>query len=89
VPAQGQSGTGKAIPISGDTGYFWFFSENNVELILKVLDGRSINGHFWVFYGALSNVQYTITVRDTQTGTERTYENASGDQASHADTSAF
>ncbi len=48
-----------------------------------------LNGHFWVFYGALSNVQYTITILDTQTGTTKTYTNPQGTQASHADTSAF
>jgi hypothetical protein len=57
--------------------------------MLKVLDGTGVNGHYWVFYGALSNVQYTITVRDTLTGAVQTYVNASGNQASRADTSAF
>ncbi|HKD20251.1 MAG TPA: hypothetical protein VKG23_20550 [Thermoanaerobaculia bacterium] len=89
VPSQGKTGSGQAVPITGDTGYFWFFANTNVELIVKVLDGRPINGHFWVFYGALSNVQYTITVKDTQTDTVRTYDNPDGHQASNADTSAF
>ena len=89
VPAQGASGEATAVPMTEDTGYFWFFSSNNVELVLKVLDGRAINGKFWVFYGALSNVEYTITVTDTQTGAVRTYFNPSGQQASVADTSAF
>ena len=77
------------VPLTSDTGYFWFFDEVNVELVVKVLDGRSVNGHFWVFYGALSDVEYTVTVTDTQTGTQRTYENLRGSLASVADTSAF
>jgi len=89
VPSQGRSGTGTAVAVTGDTGYMWFFSDANVELIIKVLDGRSITGHFWVFYGALSDVQYTITVKDTQTNTVKKYENPSGHQASNADTAAF
>ncbi|MEX1246709.1 MAG: hypothetical protein WEF99_18340 [Thermoanaerobaculia bacterium] len=89
IPNQGRSGSGTAVPVTGDTGYFWFFSEANVELIVKVLDGRAVNGHFWVFYGALSNVEYTISVLDTETGAVRTYSNPSGNLASHADTSAF
>ncbi len=68
---------------------FWFFSSNNLELIIKVLDARVINNHFWVFYGALSNVEYTITVTDTQTGAVKTYFNPQGQLASVADTSAF
>jgi hypothetical protein len=85
----GEKGQGHPVALSGDTGYFWFFNEANVELVVKVLDGRSINGDFWVFYGALSNVQYTLTVTDTVTGTVRTYRNRQNHLASLADTSAF
>jgi hypothetical protein len=87
--AQGASGVGTAVPLTGDTGYFSFFSSSNVELILKVLDARGVNQHFWVFYGALSDVEYTITVTDSQTGAVKTYFNPRGHLASFADTSAF
>jgi len=89
VPSQGTSGFGHAITMTSDTGHFWFFSQQNVELVVKVLDGRAVTGRYWVFYGALSDVEYTITVTDTQTGTVRTYFNPSGRLASVADTSAF
>jgi hypothetical protein len=89
VPAQGTSGFGHAITMTSDTGHFWFFSSTNVELVVKVLDGRPVNGKYWVFFGALSDVEYTITVRDTNTGAVRTYFNPSGRMASVADTSAF
>jgi hypothetical protein len=86
---QGTSGNGAAIPLTSDTGAFWFFDPSNLELTVKVLDGRSINGHFWVFYGALSNVQYTITVTDTQTGAMRIYTNPQNTMASVGDVAAF
>ena len=89
MPSQNRSGHGTAVPVTADTGYFWFFSDTNVELMVKVLDGRGVNGKFWVLYGALSNVQYTITIEDTLTGTVKRYNNASGTLASVADTSAF
>lgn len=85
----GTSGVGQAISLSDDTGYFWFFNAANVELVIKVLDGRAINNHFWVFYGALSNVQYTIRVLDTASGLTRTYTNPQSNLASVADTLAF
>ena len=85
----GNTGMGKAVGLTGDTGYFWFFDDDNVELVLKVLDGRPVNGNFWVFYGALSSVEYTITVTDTETGTVKTYKNPSGRLASVGDTGAF
>ena len=86
---QGNTGSGKAIPLTGDTGYFWFFTNTNVELVVKVLDAAAINGHFWVFYGALSNVEYTITVTDTATSEQKIYSNPSGEFGSAGDTLAF
>src|SRR6266542_2859294 len=85
----GNTGSGQVLPITDNTGAFWFFDPTNLELVVKVLDGRSVNGRFWVFYGALSNVEYTITVTDTLTGAVRTYFNPQGQLASVADTSAF
>ncbi|HVT17502.1 MAG TPA: CARDB domain-containing protein [Thermoanaerobaculia bacterium] len=88
-PGDGSSGTGTPIALTGDTGYFWFFGSSNVELIVKVLDGTAVNQHFWVFYGALSDVQYTLSVVDTKTGAAKSYHNPPGRLASVADTEAF
>ena len=79
----------RAVPMTSDTGHFWFFSPNNVELVVKVVDGRAFNGFFWVFYGALSDVAYTVTVTDTATGVSKSYSNPAGTLASVADTAAF
>jgi ELWxxDGT repeat protein len=86
---RGNTGVGTGVGLTPDTGYFWFFRDPNVEVVLKVLDGRPVNGHFWVFYGALSSVEYTLTVTDTSTGETRVYENPSGRFASVGDTAAF
>jgi hypothetical protein len=88
-PRTETAGRGTAIPLTADTGAFWFFSPSNLELTIKILDGRAVNGNFWVFFGALSDVQYTITVTDTATGQKRTYVNPRGQLASHADIEAF
>lgn len=85
----GNTGAGRAVGLTADTGYFWFFSDSNVELVVKVLDARGFNGHFWVFFGALSNVEYTLTVTDTETGATKSYQNPSGRFASVGDTAAF
>ena len=63
--SRGRTGVGQAKSITPDTGYFWFFSEANIELVIKVLDARSINQKYWVFFGALSAVEYDLTVTDT------------------------
>ena len=85
----GSTGNGQATALTADTGHFWFFSPSNVELIVKVLDARALNNKFWVFFGALSNVEYTLTVTDSVTGAEKTYINPSGRFASVGDTAAF
>jgi photosystem II stability/assembly factor-like uncharacterized protein len=89
APTDPQTGAGTAVPLTSDTGYFWFFSPNNVELVVKVVDGRPVNGKFWVFYGALSDVEYQIAVTDIVTGAVKVYSNPSGTLASVADTNAF
>jgi hypothetical protein len=75
--------------MTDDTGAFWFFDAENVELAVKVLDGRVINERYWVYFGALSDVEYTVRVTDTVTGAVRTYENPRGTICGQADVNAF
>jgi hypothetical protein len=88
-----QNGTvatpGQAVSLSGDTGYFWFSDPGSVELAIKVLDGRGQNGSFWVFYGGLTNVAYTLTVTDSSTGAVKVYNNLAGRFTSAGDVNAF
>ncbi|MEM7356525.1 MAG: hypothetical protein AAF657_37260 [Acidobacteriota bacterium] len=72
-----------------DTGSFWFFDPANIEMVVKALDGRLINGKQWIFYGSLTNVAFEMTVTDTESGLVRTYTNPSGNFASVGDTDAF
>jgi subtilisin family serine protease len=89
VEGTASGGVGSAVSLTADTGYFWFFSDNNVELVVKVVDGRPLNGRYWFFAGALTDVEYAITVTDTATGNVRSYFSPGGVLASLADTSAF
>ena len=75
VPAQGTSGQGTAVQLTSDTGYFWFFSSGNVEMVVKALNGCGLNSRYWVFAGGLTNTAVILTVTDTQTGTSKTYLN--------------
>lgn len=85
----GDTGAGHAISGTTDSGYFWFFDPANVELVVKVLDASIINSHTWVFFGALTDVEYTLTVTDTLTGEQKTYSNPSGNICGQADVTAF
>ena len=84
------SGDAGAVPLTGDTGYFWFFDPANVELTVKVLDGCSISNHFWAFLSGLTNVEVHVTVLDTATGKSKTYDNPRNQVfAPKLDTGAF
>ncbi len=73
-----------------DSGLFWFFSEANWELLLKVLDGCSLNGHVWVFGASATTLGYSIRVTDTVTGATKEYRNEPGKRSSAiTDVAAF
>jgi hypothetical protein len=78
LTSAGQSGNATAVPETTDTGMFWFFSSNNIEAIIKVVNGCALNSRYWVFAGGLTNVQVVLTVVDTSNGTTRTYTNPQG-----------
>ena len=60
---QSQTGPGIVAGLATqDTGSFWFFNSDNIEMVVKALDGRQNNDHFWIFYGSLTNVEFTMTV---------------------------
>jgi len=74
----GNTGAGRAVELTSDTGYFWFFDQTNVEVVVKVLDGCGVNGRYWVFAGGLTNTRVRITVTDTRTGASKQYNNPQG-----------
>jgi hypothetical protein len=89
--ANGTSGSGQTVPgAAADSGLFWFFSAANWELMVKVLDGCALNGNYWVYSAATTDVHYVLTVTDTLTGRVNRYENPVGKAAAATtDTSAF
>jgi hypothetical protein len=74
----GQSGSGHAVPLTADTGYFWFFASTNVEVVIKVLEACATNNRYWVFAGGLTNTNVRLTIRDSQTNTQKVYTNPQG-----------
>lgn len=75
--SENQTGPAQAVALSGDTGYFTFFQASNVEMVVKVLNAciPVLGNKFWVFAGGLTNVNVTLTVIDTKSGTVKTYVN--------------
>lgn len=74
----GGTGPGRAVPLTSDTGYFWFFNSANVEMFVKVLNGCGVNNRFWVFAGGLTDTRVRLTVTDTRTGASKVYNNPQG-----------
>ncbi len=76
----GLSGDGQAIPLAPlgviHGGLFWFFSPDNPEVLVKILNGCAINDHYWIYVTAGTNVGYTVTVNDIALPTvTKTYTN--------------
>jgi hypothetical protein len=75
---------------SDQSVFLWFFSSSNFEMGLKMLDACSLNNHFWVFIGGLTDQGWTVNVVDTTTLATATYSNDLGHLTSTtADTSAL
>ena len=87
---QSQTGDGKKATLdTQDTGSFWFFEPNNIEMVIKTIDGRQDNGRLWIFYGSLTDVKFEMTVTDVETALIKIYTKPLGDFASVGDTNAF
>src|SRR6185503_6409593 len=63
------TGEAHAVRLTDNTGYFWFFDQANVEVVVKTLDACSVAGanNFWVFAAGLTDQEVRLTVVDTWT----------------------
>lgn len=58
-----------ALPEGSDAGGFFTFSaQDDLQLLLNVVDGCSVNGRFWINFAAVTDAELTVKVRDTVTG---------------------
>ncbi len=79
-PRTGATGQGQVI---SQTDIFGLFSipditgnAGNPEVIVKMVDASAIGQSYWVFFGALTDLQYTLTVTEVATGHTKQYHNA-------------
>jgi len=74
---------------SEQSGLLYFFDRDNVEVLLKVLDGCGVNGHRWVFVAPVTDLAFNLVVEGPN-GHRWTHSNRLGQTADAAsDTSAF
>ncbi|HVS00986.1 MAG TPA: trypsin-like peptidase domain-containing protein [Thermoanaerobaculia bacterium] len=82
----GESGRGRPVALSRESGRFSFGDPTNIELVVKALD---FGDRLLFFWGALSDLEYAITLTDTETGAAETYRNAGGNFCGGIDNDAF
>jgi hypothetical protein len=71
--------SGATLPLTSDSGTFFFFDPANIEVIIKMVDACAPPfDRFWVFAAGLTNVGVRLTVIDTLTGQVRGYDNPLG-----------
>jgi hypothetical protein len=78
APNGGPAGNAHVVQLTSDSAYLWFFSADNVEVLVKVLNGCALNSRYWFFAGGLTNVDVVITVTDSMTGAMKQYHNPQG-----------
>lgn len=81
---QGNHGDARPVMHRSDaSGQFWFFTEDNWELSFKMIDGCTLNGHYWFFLSGTTNVAFNVTVYEINGGidTPRRYTNPLGQTA--------
>ncbi len=78
-PRTGGTGFGKALPQNDIYGIFSIpsltFNAANPEVIVKIVDASGIGQDYWVFFSALTDLQYTLSVKENATGKVKTYQN--------------
>jgi hypothetical protein len=89
----GRTAAGFAIPQSDVFGFFSIpeltGNAGNPEIFIKVLDARTANGHFWIFYGGLTDLEVRITVVDTVQNRVTSYIKPAGGYCGGSDVSTF
>ena len=54
---------------SDNSAYASFYDGTNVEVTTKILDGRALTGHFWVFIASMTDRAFIVTITDLHTPT--------------------
>ncbi len=60
----GIGGPFHAIPVSDDSGLISFIDPSSFDMLVKVLDSCSVDGHYWVSFATASDLGFSMTVTD-------------------------
>ena len=92
-PRTGVTASGITIPKNDESGFYTLpgltGDANNIEVFVKIVNATSVDGHYWVFFGGLTDFEYTLTVTDTGSGKVRSYTKPAGSACGGFDTTNF
>jgi hypothetical protein len=92
-PRTGNTGVGKVIGQNDVYGYFSLptLSGNagNPEIIVKMVDATGIGQNYWVFYGSMTDLQFTLDVKENATGVVKHYVQDPANPSGQFDTTGF
>jgi hypothetical protein len=92
-PRTGNTGSGTVIGQNDVYGYFSIpavsGNAGNPEVIVKMVDATGIGQNYWVFYGCMTDLEYTLAVKENATGVVKTYSKDAGKPCGQFDTSGF
>lgn len=91
-PAPGTFLAAKLVPgqQNPDVATYGISSAQAIEVVVRIQDTRPFGlNRFDVYYGGLTDLEYTVTVTDTQKGTSKTYRNPPGTVGGNVDRTTF
>lgn len=92
-PRTGAVGDGVVLGQNDVYGYFALPSlsgnAGNPEVIVKIVDASSIGQNYWVFYASMTDLLFTISVKENATGVVKTYSADPALPSGQFDTSGF
>ncbi len=73
-----------------DVATFGISSAQAIEVVVRIQDTRPFGlNRFDVYYGGLTDLEYTVSITDVQKGTTKTYRNAPGTVGGGVDRTSF
>lgn len=90
TPPNPTDGMGHVADFAANSGIFWFFSDDNWEVMVKAINACGLNSHYWIYSAATTDRFYRMNVFDTHAFQNKVYFNYAGLPApAVTDSSAF
>lgn len=74
VDSQANEHPGEVVPVDlgSSAGLFRFIDSDSPDVLVKILNGKALNNHWWVFIASLTE-RIRVSVEDTKGGEAKQY----------------